>query len=84
MNNVTTLAREAGIPTLLFPDGVEQLSAAHERFAALHRAQVLEEAAGVCEAKAREWIERSVPLLGYSGELEDCAAAIRALKQEKT
>ena len=43
--NIIELAREAGIPTLLFPDEVEELSAAHKRFAALVRAAALEEAA---------------------------------------
>jgi hypothetical protein len=37
--------------------------------------------AKVCDSKAAQWSERSVPLLGYSGELEDCAAAIRARSQ---
>lgn len=43
-------------------------AAAHER----------EECARVCDEKARGWKERPVPLLGFSAELEDCAAAIRA------
>ena len=40
-----------------------------------------EACAKVCDSKGRQWRERSVPLLGYSGELEDCAASIRARGQ---
>ena len=42
-----------------------------------------EACAKVCEDKAAEWRKRSVPLLGYSGEMEDCAAAIRARGETK-
>jgi hypothetical protein len=69
--NVIELAREAGIPTLLFPDGVEELSAAHKRFAALVRAAALEEAADICDR-----------VNNYDNPMTagDCADAIRALK----
>jgi hypothetical protein len=67
--NVIELAREAGIPTLLFPDGVEQLSAAHERFAALLRNAVMEECASEFEGQYTD----SCPGINI-------ASAIRALK----
>ena len=73
--NIIELAKQAGIPTLLFPDGVEQLSAAHERFAALVRAAALEEAAVVCETNADRWPGTSKVYAAM-----ECAAAIRALK----
>jgi hypothetical protein len=67
--NVIELAREAGIPTLLFPDGVEELSAAHKRFAALVRAEVLEECASEFEGQYTD----SCPGINI-------ASAIRAMK----
>lgn len=72
MKSIIELAKQAGIPTLLFPDGVEQLSAAHERFAALVRAAALEEFAAAAVD------------LGYVGSAyaDDFVAAIRALKEK--
>ena len=49
MKSIIELAKQAGIPTLLFPDGIEELSTAHERFAHLVRAQALEEAINIIE-----------------------------------
>lgn len=86
--NVIELAREAGIPTLLFPDGVEQLSAAHERFAALVRAAALEEAAEACEnTLAQHYMKQVIPTHDEAlllAACADCAAAIRAIAKEQT
>lgn len=75
--DIAQLARDAGLipPPLDWP---QKYAEALERFASIVRADEREQCAKVCEDKARGWRERSVPLLGYSGELEDCAAAIRA------
>ncbi len=52
-----------------------------ERFAHLVAAAEREACAQVCDAKALAWRVRPMPLLGYSAELEGCAAAIRARGQ---
>ena len=75
--NIIELAKQAGIPTLLFPDGVEELSAAHERFATLVRNATLEEAAGLADDLAKQSF--------YSEHWQACvgtAVAIRAMKEK--
>ena len=53
-----------------------------QRAAAWAREQALEEAAKVCEVDARKWRTRTIPLDGYASVMEDCAQAIRALKEK--
>jgi hypothetical protein len=76
--NIMDLARQANLPAChtTHPKALA-------RFAALVRAEVLEEAAGVCDP------EPSLPNEAYTVHnnkvtMRRCAAAIRALAKEKT
>jgi hypothetical protein len=85
MKSIIELAKQAGFgidesPCVLQPYVIQPLHGKIDdelrRFAQLVRAEVLEEAAGVCERidTAAFGVERPAP--------NDCAAAIRALKGE--
>lgn len=81
--NIIELAREAG----LYLDGENTQQPLYvlsmselTRFAALVRAQTLEEAAGVCDDKHDEW--RFGDGEDAASGPKDCAAAIRALKEQ--
>lgn len=92
--NIEQMAREAGLErdgTRWFSDSGDPLAAqdvehaALERFAALVRAQALEDAARVCDDKER----RKWEILTGGGKLTgfgplDCAFAIRALAAPST
>jgi hypothetical protein len=88
MKDIIELAKQAGFQQTSAVRiespyiGGADLSFELERFAALVRAEVLEEAAGVCDELRHPW--------GYSAETPDwcrgtvyCADAIRALAKEK-
>jgi hypothetical protein len=79
--NIIEMAREAGFE---IDCASLEWHRRIERFARLHREQVLEEAAGLCDVGTRyeDW-----ELLGGAEGKELCnalAAAIRALAKEKT
>jgi hypothetical protein len=78
MKDVIELAREAGFE---IDCASLEWHRRIERFARLHREQVLEEAAEVCDAQGqgRKALEHYASLT-YAGAAHDCAAAIRALK----
>jgi hypothetical protein len=84
--NIIELAREAGFEI----DCVSlEWHRRIERFARLHREQVLDEAAAVCEDVSfnamNEWSLHYKPLdQGRELGADECAAAIRALAKEKT
>jgi hypothetical protein len=79
--NIIELAKQAGFhfhdagyaPAVLHTEPHEYSQKCFERFAHLVRAAALEEAAGVCES---EWSNVAEKMYG-----EECAAAIRALKE---
>lgn len=89
--NIIELAREADLTFMgadahcredYFTATREEL----ERFAALIRAEVLEEAAGVCEnTLAQHYMKQVIPTNDEAlllAACADCAAAIRALKEK--
>ena len=77
--NIIEMAKQAG-PLITTPS--DQWC---ENFAALVRAQTLEEAAGVCEnTLAHHYMEQVIPThdeVMLLAACADCAAAIRALKE---
>ena len=85
--NIIDLAREAGMEWQGgFSRVVEYATQPElERFAHLVRAQTLEEAAGVCEnTLAHHYMEQVIPThdeVMLLAACADCAAAIRALKE---
>ena len=75
--NIIELAKEAGFVPVSDTGGVIDWECSHkslERFAALVRAEELEEAAKVCDRTAKD-----CSLEAYK-TIRDCAAAIRELK----
>jgi hypothetical protein len=85
--NIIELAREAGFHKWYtqpreHPDHVAIVA----RFAALVRAEVLEEAAGVCEVTlAQHYMKQVIPTHDEAlllAACADCAAAIRKLKEK--
>ena len=90
--NIIELAREAGAyicTSSMVPDSIPEISFVPqklERFATLIRAAALEEAAGVCEnTLAHHYMKQVIPAHDESlllAACADCAAAIRAMKEE--
>ena len=78
--NIIEMAKQAG-PLITTP--FDQWC---ENFAALVRAQTLEEAAGVCEnTLAQHYMKQVIPTHDEAlllAACADCAAAIRALKEQ--
>jgi hypothetical protein len=77
MIDIEQLAREAG-----FGNYASEARSIFERFAALVRNEVLEEAAKVCAAeKVNYELTQHAADEAYNMAVDHCAAAIRALKQ---
>ena len=87
-NRIIELAREAGMEWQGgFSHVVECATQPElERFAALVRAQTLEEAAGVCEnTLAQHYMKQVIPTHDQAlllAACADCAGAIRAMKEQ--
>jgi hypothetical protein len=77
IEDIFTDAELALIDSGKYMPGRAVLDAKLDLAAAMER----EACAKVCDAKSVLWRVRPMPLLGYSIELEDCAAAIRARRK---